>query len=292
MDSWGDPQCNNCHGLGKTRTGPEDWAQCVCAFRKVFAHKVGVELAEAAQIRSSPLFTPSKTKGKPVEVDLTDTDLFIKGWWEDLLPHFRLALLCMHLRYGNQYTHLIVTDERLKSVYLGAEAYTTQSRKKRDDMRTFNTLSDLVGETQNLVIVRLGFLGYPNKAMPGILRETLMIRQALKLPTWVVEEPNSIFGPGHFSYNEDLATYIESRYKVIDLVKEKKDADMTPRGVADMSPVEGITLDNGEEPEAPKITMPKERFKSKDPALSLDPLLHGGSKKQNFTKKRKGGGPL
>jgi hypothetical protein len=82
-------------------------------------------------------------------------------------------------------------------------------------------LSDFIGNDYDLIVIRLGFLGYKNVAMSGALKESLLIRQAINKPTWIIEEPNNPFQQGHFSWSQDLSEYINYYFKVINLSEGK-----------------------------------------------------------------------
>jgi hypothetical protein len=232
-------ECKLCGGVGKIPLESEDdlafnWKQCVCSFTRGLRVKLGPEIATAQLVSSSPLF------------DLTDKNLHIKCDWTVLTGHLKYVLMQKNYERGLHYYCNIVTDERLKTVWLGDEAYKAKARKKREEVDNNNTLSDVVGASYDLVIIRLGFLGYKNIAMPGVLKEALMIRQGQAKATWVVEDPEfPPFTEGHFSWNMEVGRYIGDRFTVVDLLSpETKFADThTPT-----SP--GMYLDKGETPVA------------------------------------------
>jgi hypothetical protein len=281
--------CPICKSLnGKIAIGDEDdKKQCVCSFRSDYRKRLPPEIAEAAPILVSPLLEI----GGPgeVRVDLTSENLFIKGYWSDLSPHLLLVFtykMLNHLMYPFQ----IITDARLRDIYVGSEAYTSRSRKKRDDIQTYNSLSDVIGGDKELVIIRLGFLGWSNKAMPGILKESIRLRHAVGKTTWIVEEPNSIFGPGHFSYDPEVAELISQRYSVVEIASTIA-RDVVPRGVAGAHLVieaeEGMSLDTEESPKPrKKFVMPPAAIQTPAKAEVDFDLLTGDGKK---SKKRKGG---
>lgn len=66
------------------------------------------------------------------------------------------------------------------------------------------------------MILRLGFLGHKNVAAPGYLKEALMLREVALKPTWLLMSPSSPFGPGHFTYSDELAEYITEHFDVVD----------------------------------------------------------------------------
>lgn len=220
--------CPLCDGTGKIYVDDLNVRQCRCAYQRALALHLktllGPDVVLAPAVHTTPLYAIGPD-GQPT-VDKTTENLLLKGWWSDLCGHFRWALGCK----GPLYPFTVVTDERIRTVFVGGESYSTKSRKIRDEVASVNTLHDLLGSTYPLVIIRLGFLGYKNVAMPGALLESLRIREASQLPTWIVEEPNSLFGPGHFAYNDEVFNYIHHHYKVMDLTSDTQ-REIIPRGV-------------------------------------------------------------
>jgi len=181
----------------------------------------GKELVAARSIRSSPLFVPGTEGG-----DGTSKNLFIRGSWSSLLPHFRWALGCRYnLHPGHSFR--ITTDERLLQVWLGQESYTHRQKDVRENVVVFNNLGDFVG-AQELFILRIGFLGHANRAMAGVILQTLRIREVETKPTWIVEDPASPFEVGSFSYSSDLKKYLNENFETIDQLSADDDVDPTP----------------------------------------------------------------
>lgn len=224
--------CERCGGVGQYQIGADRMKRCMCSFTRGFVDRVGLDIAHAKRINSSPLYLPG-APGKPLE-DNTKENLFISSWWEALLPHLRYALLWKLGEFDLHYYFHITDDERLKSVYLGNEAYKSRPRAVRDTQEAMNGLRDLIGPMYQLVIIRIGHLGYANRAMPGILKEACMIRKALNLPTWIVEEPNYLFEPGHRSHSYELEEYFNRYYRKITIESENGKAP-PPRSVPGMS---------------------------------------------------------
>ena len=224
------PVCTLCQGVGVLPVEGDDASvqQCICTYSRALKAHLGAEIAVAPLIKKSPLFMAGGA-GEPPKKDRTGENLFIKGYWKDLLPHLKWSLGCK----GPDFRFRLLTDEKLKIIYLGAESYATKAKSRRDEVVTYNSLNDLVGPDIDLVIIRLGFLGYKNIAMPGILKEALMIREFACKPTWIIEVPTSIFGYGHFSYSEDVWDYISANYTTVDLVRpESASTQDTPHGIA------------------------------------------------------------
>jgi hypothetical protein len=259
--------------------------QCVCSFRADCRKRLPPEIAGATPVKETPLLKI----GGPGEVfaDLTTENLFIKGYWEDLACHL-LRVLTFKMLHNLMYPFQILMDTQLRDIYVGSEAYTSRSRKNRDEIRTYNSLSDAIGVDKELVIIRLGFLGWHNKAMPGILKEAIRIRRGVGKATWLIEEPNSIFGPGHFSYDPEVAEMISQQYSVIEIASTVERA-VVPRGVVGAHLAmeeEGMSIDQEDEPpkQRKKFVMPPPAIVSPQAKIDMG-LLTGEGKK----KKRKGG---
>jgi hypothetical protein len=283
--------CAKCNYTGYLHVEDDDTrvAQCLCAYAKKLKAYLGPEISAAPTITRSPLYALG-ARGEPPAIDRMGDNLFIKSYWTDLLPHLKWALACR----GPMYRYRIVTDEKIRTVFVGNDSYRQRSKADRDEVVTFNGLGDLVGPDLDLVIIRLGFLGYKNISMPGALKEALMIRESAAKPTWLVEVPSSPYGPGHFSYNEDVGGYIERLFEVVDLVRERVERD-TPHGydVGQEEPVEDVGMGaHTSDPEP--VRKPVERFKASPTVETPDmgALLGDDSRKRfkKFGGKKRGGG--
>lgn len=200
--------CPHCNGVRTFRVDEIRVRQCICVYLEKMRTHLGPEISGAPVIKSSPLYT---LDGK---VDLTTKNLFITSTWAGLLTHLKYALTGKGL--GFYFT--VVTDGRLKNVFLGNEALPVKSRS--EDSMGFNSLPNLVGEDFDLVVIRLGFLGYPNRAASGILKESLMVRDSFRKATWLVEHPDHPFNTLH-SYSLDVENYIDAHgFRRIELDSE------------------------------------------------------------------------
>jgi hypothetical protein len=195
----------------------------------------------------------------------------------------------------------MATDEKLKTIWLGQESYGQRAKGVRDGVTTYNSLADLVGSDVDLMIIRLGFLGHKNVAMPGILKEALMIREFACVPTWIVEVPTSIFGPGHFSYTEEVGAYIDDHFEILNLTrKESASKDDVPHGfsTSEVEVDEDGTVSLDSVAFKPSVTsspeiMPKARFDRPPVSDSSEDSVLVGSGKPKFKKPAKrGGGPV
>jgi hypothetical protein len=248
------PGCSICNNPdGKIETDEHgSTRQCACSFRAHCQKRLPPDIAGAEPILTSPLLHI----GAPGEVmvDLTNESLFIKSWWSDFAPHLLMALTYRMLQ-NLMFPFRITSDAELRDVYVGARAYSSRSRQRRDDIPTYNSLADFIGGDRELVVIRLGGLGYRNRAMPGILLEAMLARRMTSKATWIVEEPNSIFGEGHFSYSPEAAKEIREHYQVVDLTNPSDTRPIVPRGVqgAPLEEEEGISLDENPVPRKPCV---------------------------------------
>ena len=276
--------CAKCNYTGFLHVNGDDARvqQCICSYAKTLKAHLGPEISAAPTISASPFYALGE-KGQPPKVDRTKENLFVKSYWSDLLPHLKWVLGCK----GPMFRFRIVTDEKLKTVYLGGESYGQRSREVRNDITTYNSIGDLVGADLDLVIVRLGFLGYKNVAMPGILKEALMLRESALKPTWVVEVPSSIFGPGHFSYNEDVANYIDRLFDVVNIVQSRPDTDLPHGFDAVAEPMEDVSIG----PPPTPIVQPPERFQASVVDLADYSAIFGEKKGKKGKKPGRGDGP-
>ncbi len=241
--------CPRCKGTGKVVVDEFTHQMCLCLYNRKMSQHLGPELVRAPTVKDSQLYNTTTVKGEEVLVDRTKENLFIKTWWDDLRGHLKWALYCKGLHFSFQ----VLTDERIRNVYVGNEQYTHRTRKSRDDFEANNSLHDLLGEETDLVILRLGFLGYRNIAMPGALLEALRIREVSLKPTWVIEEPDQVLGPGHFSYSSELWDYIATKFSKVDMVSDP-DRVVAPRNTfaAALEDAPGMSLDEGA-PESPHL---------------------------------------
>lgn len=213
--------CNGALWLEEIKEGEIASRRCPCLKRRMLLDFLGPELASAKH-RKSPLFSPAlDVETKRTIGDRTLDNLFIKGSWVEAAQHIRWAVAAKkHCASG--FSFRMVNDEKLLRVYLGDFAYSRRSSRVRDEIETYNNLADLVSG-HSLLVVRLGKLGYRNKAAADVLQETLNLRASESKPTWLVEG-EIYFGEGHLFYNDEVGRYIEQNFDIINVggeVREK-----------------------------------------------------------------------
>lgn len=233
------PECAN----GSVRTAEYTAKECPNLRRvrmdQLLRSRLTADLFEAPKITESPLYTPAKTRGEPAIINRTKENLFIRGvTLGGLLPHLRLVFACLPIKYK------VIDDSRLRDVFVGGESYTSKAKALRDQKESNNVIADIVGKDFDLVVIRLGVLGYKNVAAAGVLREALMVREGLGKATWLFEDSDPTINWIH-SRDLDVEGYIEKRFKDVYL------ADDGPVAEVD----NGISLDGDENAEAPEEHM-------------------------------------
>lgn len=204
------PNVAGCEGRGYIRRADDDLVvdSCPNIYRRQLAQHLGPEIVGAPAIPSSPFLKLNPAGGEPL-IDLTQENLYIVGCtWRGLLAHLRYTLGFKRTKH----IHKIITDERIKNVFVGSESYKSRPQRVREDIDTFNNIADLVGATYHLVIIKLGYLGYKNQAAAGALKEALLHRESIGLPTWLVNDPERSWT---HSYDPDVAQFVSDRYTEI-----------------------------------------------------------------------------
>lgn len=230
-----------------TRPCPNRWAEQANTF-------LGPELVSVRHARWTPLFHhPRDRKGPPI--DRTTQNLLIRCPWTGLLPHLKRAFALKYHRLGDGWFFRITDDLRLKNVGVGAESYKARSRQERDDITTYNSVADLVSEP-DLVIIKLGCLGYKNVAAAGLLKEALLIRAGLNKPTWLVRDPDR---PWNHSRDPDVMHYIEQNFEQLKV----KPSDPGEGYKAVSNPFDDLDVDEDgdvslEPPETPGALVPED----------------------------------
>ena len=262
--------CELCGGAGVLYVDDTRVKQCRCVFVKKLRLHLGPEISDADKVTESVFLVANA--GKIVK-DLTTENLFIESSWANLLPHLKYTLGSKGLTYYFRITN----DERIKTVFVGAESYKSRSIAQRETTVSYNDLGDYIGEMYDLVILRFGALGYPNRAVAGAIKESLLIREFLRKPTWLVSTPDNPFESTH-AYEPGLGTYISKHYRTItldstgrpDIPENKEEAPgMSIVGDDDEKPPE-------EERALEPADEPGQRFDSDD--ISNDPAVSGGGK--------------
>jgi len=220
--------CKVCSGTGYISMGTtKDFKRpCVCTLRYLYRHSLGDEIYNAKPLKSSPF------------EDRTDQSLFIKANRRDFLPHLRHALICQ----GTNFFHRVTNDSQMLDAWLSKDKET--SKDSGSTQVTFTSLRDLV-EDPSLVVVFLGVTSYSNRALPGVLLESLRIRRFAGAPTWVVTAHNKPYVEGHFAWSPEASDYLTENFETLS-IEATQPARSLYKGVAP------IVKGTSDEPKTPK----------------------------------------
>lgn len=217
----GDPSCTKCGGLGKIRKDDLTSIRCPCNVRIQINTILGPDFMSVPPIEGA-LYQNGPKWGEPT-LDRTQENLFILGRWTTVLGHLRWALSCKLRETDLRFRHLVITDEKIKNVYVGNEHFRSKTREEGERETSYNGLSDIMCE-HDLVILRLGFLGHRNRAAGGGIWEALMLREVDRKPTWIVDNFDRPYNSDNLSFNPETASYIDRHFKVVDFREEDKQA--------------------------------------------------------------------
>jgi len=193
--------------------------RCICLEKQLLLNFLGPEIFNAKPI-SSPLYRPTlNPESNEIEGDRTEDNLFIQGPWKTVCQHLHWTLTGKR-RFSHKFHFKIVDDRSLLDVWLGNESYKAKSREVRDDIETHNSLSDLISDA-TLLIIRLGGVIHSNKAAANVLKEALVSRELLFMPTWVIEG-SAPYNDGHKTYNDEVGEYIHDKFDIVDLGMDTK----------------------------------------------------------------------
>jgi hypothetical protein len=188
--------CDLCGGEGARYVAENTRRMCICRVRQIIRSQLGALLDVPSLPQPSPLFRHATE------------NLKIAGTWDDVAPHVRQTVVyCIYRRLPEVWSWGLHTDHDLLSAYLAKPA------ASGDDEAQL-TMRDLMDRDRALVIIRLGFLGYKNAAMPGILYEALRYREGLA--TWLVIGDDA-FEKGHLSWDEKVSNYIDADFQPVEI---------------------------------------------------------------------------
>jgi hypothetical protein len=202
--------CGICNGMGWVRIPDDPYgrAMCRCTLENLYRKKLGPEIFNAQTIKESDF------------LEKVNKNLFIRSGRKDFLPHLRFCLIKQGLNFPSRVTN----DLQMLDAWLSRDREHTKANNP--DSVTFTSLSDLVEEPK-LVVIFLGVLSYPNKAMPGVLLEGIKIRHYADRPTWVVNPYHLFFEAGnHLCYSIETEEYLKDNFESVTLHPEKATAPL------------------------------------------------------------------
>lgn len=188
--------CTICNGVGyiPVANDPLSRQRCRCTVEALYIKKLGPEVFLAPALEQSPYDA------------LTSRDVFITANRKDFMPHLRHALITKGLGFFSRITN----DTQMLDAWLSKERQHTQETSAAG--ADFTSLRDLMEEPE-LVVLFLGIVSYPNKALPAVLLEALRIRQFAGKPTWVVNPHIHPFcSGGNYCWSPEGEEYIAGNF--------------------------------------------------------------------------------
>lgn len=221
--------CEQCFGERVIPIPQQEWPPgvfqpmrpCPCTAKTdsdEYLNRVWARLAEATPARSSPL-------GKHVGANLR-----ISSSLGDLRRHLAKVARDNEKKLAMR----VCSDIDLITAWLysAGEIHDPEAAetRDRDDVATYPRLSSLV-DPPDLLVLLLGMKMAPNRGAPNVVMETLVSREILDKPTWVVERVGAPLGPRHPSYSEELLALLAS-WTPVTLTKVAEAPEPVPRVVA------------------------------------------------------------
>jgi hypothetical protein len=118
-----------------------------------------------------------------------------------------------------RYTHRVTSDREIVGVRLGKRdsLHDIVSDEMFLEVASFKDIDDFLRPPQ-LVIVRLGDMGYKNVAAAGWVYEAINMRVLENKRTWVMVTPTHAYIPGHLAYCDDLSLLLERTFTAVNVV--------------------------------------------------------------------------
>ncbi len=234
---------------------------------KQLASHLGASISLAKHVTKSPLYEAGDSRGDLPKVDRTGDNLVLKvDSWPSLLPHLKWALGCK----GLDFRFKILTDLEVVNVKVGATSRSAKGvARAADGDGVFNHLGELTSDYA-LTILKVGYMGYKNRAAPGALLEFLLIRESQGKPTWLVLDAEHEW---LHSYDAEVEAYLTRWFEAIEMPSADPGGKVVEREVNTH-----ITVDEGEEEDyfpatpAPKPRKPLRKPMNPVPAVSISEL--------------------
>jgi hypothetical protein len=138
-------------------------------------------------------------------------NLFIEGHWNDMCAIVKILMMT-----GTN-GHVKIADENeLRDVYVGS--FSKASKSSDFTGVVYNSISDFVGPP-DLLIIRLNTLTNKNKAVPGVLLESVKTRYDYGKSTWLLSDVERPFNPHSLSYSDEAGVLIASAFEKVVLPK-------------------------------------------------------------------------
>lgn len=178
--------------------------QCVYAKRLVLNLNRGWKAAvKAPKIKSSPL------------LKLTDKDVWITASPVTMQAHVKHVAF----RQNPDWDFIVTSDSELVVAWLGnmilkrADIHDQEVAKKVGQQSLeHHSLADLAVPPE-LLIIQLGVKAAANRETPTVLEEAIRSRHSEGKPTWVFDQPNRPYMPGHMAYSDQLEEFLDVHFE-------------------------------------------------------------------------------
>ena len=251
----GDPNCPLCQGRGCVTkilpNGVPGVFRCKCILIRDILINVDrgwANLSKAPKIESSPL------------QDCGASSLYVTAE----RPDFRAHVRWLAVRMGPDWFFKVISDVDLMTAWLGNialrgdEIYDSDVARDLERINRYRLLMDLV-EPPELLIVITGVKVARNIAMSEVLAETILQREHLSRPTWVVDQPNNAIKEGHLCYSPTIREIL-SQWKHIQLDKQFDESfDSTVSTIGGLAPSSKSDLNNYPGKKNKEVTAKREK---------------------------------
>lgn len=205
--------CSICGGEGYITLSNEEGHNrdykrpCVCTLRYLYRKSLGSEIYNAAKLKGSPL------------EDKVDKNMFITANRPNVLPHLRHVLISQ----GTNFFHRVTNDSQFLDAWLNKDK--EASKEAGSTSVVYTSLRDLV-EDPELLIVFLGVVSYPNRALPGVLLEGVRIRMFEGKPTWLISSHKRPFREGHYCWSPESEEYFLENFDTFEIAPSKVEGSL------------------------------------------------------------------
>jgi hypothetical protein len=161
-----------------------------------------------------PLTKVRSTEGSPL-IGRTRANMWVRANEKEIKGHLRAAVL----KHSPRWRFKVITDADLMTTWLYSanevyDADVGQARARGDN--TTSRVSDLV-EPWDLLIIRMGYKGARNQAMPEVFLEALLHREHLDRPTWVLDSPKQPLRQEHRAWDEVVQEHMNDYFEFLEI---------------------------------------------------------------------------
>jgi hypothetical protein len=172
---------------------------CQCLIARWFRTWVGNDLFEADKLTTSPLYTST--------FHASQHSTWITQSWLDLRPHLRFVALSKFAQWTDNVGSMMKPPWALRT--------TTDYDLMKGAVDNSVESDDSIVSSADLLIVKLGMGGVPNRALPDVILGA--VRRCIETHhkiVWVVDSPSMPLKKGHPAWSGELVTYLSQFTRV------------------------------------------------------------------------------